>query len=589
MDMRWRLDDLYVGFDSPKFLADFETATKEVADFGQWAEEAFASLDDAGSKIEAYLNRVNDSVEFKKLFAFAFLTRSVDEHDEAAKKYSDLLRGLMADMAKPSVLFKAYVANVPNLEELIAGSAVLGEHAFLLREAVEQNKYLLSEKEEIAIAKMRITGSQAWADMKDMLLAVMKIPVMIDGEEKLLPLPAVRNLAYDANATTRKAAYDAEMKAYEDVERAAAASLNAIKGEVLTQVGLRGYESPLHMTLVNSRLQGDTLAAMISAMEDFLPSLRRYYKKKAQMLGHSGSLPFYDLFAPAAKVKMKFTYQEAIDFCLEHFGAYSTEMAEFTKQAFADGWVDAEVREGKRGGAFCANLHMIKQSRVVLNFDGSFSDVTTMAHEFGHAYHGYCLNDAAYLNTAYTMPIAETASTFCETIVTDAAIKKASADEKVAILEAELSDALQVIVDIYSRYLFESRFFEARKGGSLSVEEINNLMLGAQKDAYGDGLDHNCLHKYMWINKVHYYYAERNFYNFPYAYGLLFAKGLYAQYLTDGASFPEKYNKLLAATGSNTLEAVGDLAGIDVRKKDFWVQSLKQIEAKVDEFCAGVV
>jgi len=477
------------------------------------------------------------------------------------------------------------VASVPNLDALIATSPVLKEHEFILRETVEQSKYLLSEKEEIAIAKMRITGSQAWADMKDMLLATMKINVTIEGEEKSLPLPAIRNLAHDANADTRKAAYYAEMKAYEDVERASAASLNAIKGEVLTQVGLRGYNSPLHMTLVNSRLEEETLQAMISSMEDFLPSFRRFFKKKAQLLGHKGALPWYDLFAPSADVKMKFTYQEAIDFALEHFYTYSQELGDFTKKAFEDKWCDAEVREGKRGGAFCANLHVLGQSRVVLNFDGSFSNVTTLAHEFGHAYHGHCLKNAKYLNTSYTMPIAETASTFCETIITDAAMKKATPQERIAILEAEISDALQVIVDIYSRYLFESRFFEARAGGSLSVEEINNMMLQAQKDAYGDGLDHDCLHKYMWINKVHYYYAERNFYNFPYAYGLLFAKGLYAQYLEEGASFPEKYNKLLAATGSASLEAVGDMAGIDVRKKDFWTKSLKVIEAKVDEFC----
>ncbi|MDR2183852.1 MAG: M3 family oligoendopeptidase [Clostridiales bacterium] len=585
MDMRWSLDDLYTSFESEEFLADFETAKAEVADFGRWAEEAFGSADDAGAKLETYIGRINGGRAFMKLYAFAFLTRSVDEHNEAAKKYSDLLRGLMADMAKPSVLFKGFVAAVPNLDELIQASPVLKEHEFILREVVAQNKYLLSEKEEIAIAKMRITGSAAWADMKDMLLATMKIPVVIEGEEKELPLPAIRNLAHDANAETRKAAYYAEMKAYEDVERASAAALNAIKGEVLTQVALRGYESPLHMTLVNSRLEKDTLLAMISAMEDFLPSLRRFYKKKAMLLGHKSELPWYDLFAPSAKVKMKFTYQEAIDFVLEHFYAYSQEMGDFTKQAFEDKWVDAEVREGKRGGAFCANLHVIGQSRVVLNFTGSISNVTTMAHEFGHAYHGHCLKDASYMNTAYTMPIAETASTFCETIITDAAIKKADEDEKIAILEAEISDALQVIIDIYSRYLFESRLFEARKGGSLSVEEICNLMLQAQKDAYGDGMDHGCLHKYMWINKVHYYFAERNFYNFPYAYGLLFAKGLYAQYLAEGEGFLEKYNRLLAATGSNTLEAVGDLAGIDVRKKDFWVQSLKLIESKVDEFC----
>ena len=585
MDMRWNLDALYTSFESPEFLADFEAVKADIADFGKWAQENFASADNAGAKLEAYINRVNSNKRFMKLFAYANLTRSVGENNEAAKKYSDLLRVQFANMARPTVLFKSYVASLDNLDGLIAASPLLKEHEFILREIVDQSKYLLSEKEEIAIAKLRNTGSAAWGDMKDMLLSTMRIPVTINGEEKVLPLPAVRNLAYDADPKIRKDAYFAEMKAYEEVEKPVAATLNAIKGEVWTMVNMRGYESPLHMTLVNSRLQKETLDAMLSAMEDFLPSFRRFYKKKAEMLGHKGALPFYDLFAPAAKVKMKFTYEECKDFILEHFYAFSQKMGDMAKRAYEEKWIDAEVREGKRGGAFCSNLHVIKQSRIMANYDGSFGNVTTMAHELGHAYHGECLQDMPYMKTSYTMPIAETASNFCETIVTDAAIKAADADGKFAILEAEISDSLQVIIDIYSRYLFESRLFEKRQAGPLSVEEINELMLGAQRDAYGDGLDHNCLHKYMWINKVHYYYAERNFYNFPYAYGLMFSKGLYAQYLAEGDGFLPKYDALLAATGSNSLEAVGDLAGIDVRKKDFWVSSLKLIEAKVDEFC----
>jgi len=585
--MRWNLDDLYTSFESAEFLADFEAVKKEVAHDCAWAEENFASKDDAGSKIEAFINKENNSKLLQKLSSYASLTRSVDESNEAAKKYSDQLRIIFAETAKPSVLFRSYVASIENLDELIESSPTLKEHEFLLKEIANRSAYLLSEKEEVAIAKMRNTGSNAWLDMKDQLLATMKIPVMVEGEEKILPLPAVRNLANDANPETRKTAYFAELKAYETVDKAAAGALNAIKGEVWTQVGMRGYESPIHMTLVNSRLQKETLDSMLSAMEDFLPAFRKFFRKKAEMLGYKNGLPFYELFAPVGSVKMKFSYEEAKDFIIEHFTTYSKKMGDFAKMVYENNWIDAEVREGKRGGAFCSNLHTIGQSRIMANFDGSFTNVTTLAHELGHAYHGECLKDLPWLKTTYTMPIAETASNFCETIITDAAIKKANGDEKMAILEAEISDAAQVIVDIYSRYLFESRFFEKRQQGPLSVAEINELMLGAQKDAYGDGLDPEYLHPYMWVNKPHYYYAGLNFYNFPYAYGLLFSKGLYAQYLTEGDSFALKYDKLLAATGSNSLEDVGDLAGIDVRNKEFWVNSLKLIEANIEEFCKG--
>jgi len=585
MDMRWNLDDLYKSFDSQEFLADVETAKKEVAEFSKWAEESFASADNAKEKLEYYITKINTERTLAKLFSFAHLTRSVDDSNESAKKYADVLRSLMAEMAGPTVLFKKFVLGISDLDSLIASSVLLKEHEFMLKEIVGGSKYLLSEKEEVMAAKLRTTGSAAWTDMKDELLSNMRIPAMVGGEEKILPLPAIRNLATDPNAETRKNAYFAEMESYKAVEKAAAAALNAIKGEVWTMVKMRGYDSPLHMTLVTSRLEKETLDAMISAMEDFLPSFRRFYKKKAQVLGHKNGLPFYDILAPTSAVKMSFTYEESMDFVLEQFYTFSKKMGDMAKHAFDNKWVDAEVRVGKRGGAFCSNLHHIGQSRIVLNFSGSFGSVNTMAHELGHAYHGLCLRDVPYSNTIYTMPIAETASNFCEAITTDAAIKKASPEEKYAILEGELSAAMQVIIDIYSRFLFESRFFEKRQSGPLSVNEINELMKQAQKDAYGDAVDHDCLHEYMWINKVHYYYSERNFYNFPYAYGKLFASGLYARYLSEGDSFLDKYDALLAATGSNSLETVGDLAGIDVREKSFWVSSLKLIEQKVDEFC----
>ena len=586
MNVLWNLDDLYTSFQSEEFLADIELAKKEIGELSSWAGENFASKDNAAEKIATFINRVNnDSKPLRKLAPYCMLVRSVDESNKDAKKYEDIVRNIMSDMAKPDVLFKAYVGSLDNLDSLIASNPVLQEHAFILGEIKAQNAYLLSEKEEVILAKMKNTGSNAWNDMKEQLCATLRIPVTVDGVEKVLPLPAIRNLAHDKNQETRKAAYIAELKSYEQVERAVAAALNSIKGEVVTTVALRGYSSPLDMTLKSSRMEEGTLKAMITAMEEYLPSLRRYFKKKAEVLGHKNGLPWYDLFAPTGEIDLTYNYEEAKELVLEQFYKFSKKLGDYTKHAFDNGWVDDTVREGKRGGAFCVNLHAIGQSRVMLNHDGAFSNVITLAHEFGHAYHGECLKDKTYMNSVYSMPIAETASTFCESIVVDAVLANVDDKTRYAILEQEISKSLQIIIDIYSRYLFELRFFEKRAQGVVSVEDINQLMLQAQKDAYGDGLDPEHLHQYMWVNKPHYYYAARNFYNFPYAYGMMFSSGLYAQYLEQGESFVQKYDDLLAATGSASLEAIGDLAGINVREKDFWLNALKVIESKVDEFC----
>src|SRR5699024_2125153 len=296
------------------------------------------------------------------------------------------------------------------------------------------------------------------------------------------------------------------------------------------------------------------------------------------------------LFAPIGEVDMSFSYEEAINYIVNNFRSFSDKLADFVQNAYENNWLDVEPRDGKRGGAFCANLHPIGESRVLANFDGSFSSMITLAHELGHAYHGLNLRQESILNSRYPMPIAETASIFCETIVVNAALKEATDKERLSILESSISDAGQVIVDIYSRYLFETELFNRRKSHPLSVDELKSIMMDAQLKAYGHGLDKNILHPYMWINKSHYYSAGLNFYNFPYAFGLLFSKGLYAEYLNKGEGFIEEYDDLLNATGKNNIKDVALRMDVDVHNPEFFRNSLKLIEKDIEEFIelAGV-
>ncbi len=451
-------------------------------------------------------------------------------------------------------------------------------------EKFERTKYLLSEEEEITIAKMQETGSQAWNNLQNVLTSTLMIEVEIGGKIQKLPLPAVRNLAYHKDSKVRKAGYEAELEAYDRIEESSAAALNGIKGEVLTTTKMRGYQSPLEETVLKSRIDRETLDAMIEAMKESLPKFREYYRRKGELLGHKNGLPIYDIFAPIGESSMEFSYEEAKDYIVKNFRSFNPELADFTAHAFENRWIDAEPREGKRGGAFCANLHPIGESRILANFDGSFSNMTTLAHELGHAYHGYCLRNEKLLNSSYTMPIAETASIFCETIVVSAALKDADKKEAFGILEADLQGAGQVIVDIMSRFLFESKVFEIREDHALSVEELKETMLWAQKEAYGEGLDPDSLHPYMWLNKPHYYSAGLSFYNFPYAFGLLFAKGVYSEYLKQGTEFVSRYERLLGATGKNEIKDVAKMVGINVTDPDFWRSSLKLIEKDIDEF-----
>lgn len=393
----------------------------------------------------------------------------------------------------------------------------------------------------------------------------------------------IRNLANHPVQEVRKRAYVAELASYERIEEGVAAALNAIKGEVNIISKLRGFESPLHQSASGSKLDMETLNAMIEAMKEKLPAFHKYLQRKAQLLGHQGGLPFYDLFAPISESSLTFTYEQAQAFILENFAAFSPELSNYAKTVFDNQWIDVEPKKGKRGGAFCAGVGGRKQSRIMLNFDGSFSEVSTLAHELGHGYHNSQVYSETLINSGYPMPVAETASIFCETIVTNAAIKTASADDAVFILEKSIEGATQVIVDILSRFLFEKSIFDERIEGPITVEQIKALMLKAQREAYGDGLDQN-LHPYMWACKPHYYSSGFSFYNYPYAFGLLFGKGLYAQYKAGKPNFVEDYNRLLNNTTKMNARDVAATMGLDIAKKDFWLASLTMVEDEINQF-----
>ena len=601
MDMKWNLNTLYTSFETDNFPGDIKELDTNINKLNKWTQKELsksAALQDNYAEIGNIIRKYLDSyINIRKLYSalssYTELTFSVDASNNTAKKYTEILEHKLPEITKATVQFARWISLINNINKVIKNSGLLKEHSFYLKEIRDNSKYLLSEKEEILASKLKNTGSNAWSQLWNVLTSTVKVDIEIDGEKKQLPLPVVRNMANDADSNIRKNAFYAEIDVYKKFEESAAASLNNVKGEVITISELRGYKSPLEMTLINSRMDEKTLNAMISAIKEYLPVFRKYFRKKAELMGHSNGLPFYDLFAPmtktsdnknSKKTELKFTYDQAKDFIVSKFRDFSDNLADFADNAFENNWIDAEQREGKRGGAFCENLHVIGESRIMSNFDGSFSGVTTLAHELGHGYHGHCLKNESFLNSDYPMPLAETASIFCETLIINAAIKNASETEAYTILENSIQSDAQVIVDIYSRFLFESELFEKRKSSSLSVDELKDIMINSQKQSYGDGLDQEQLHPYMWACKPHYYYADFNFYNFPYAFGLLFAKGLYAEYLKTGDSFIDKYDNLLKETGKNTIADVTAMMNIDIQSPEFWKSSLELTAKDIEKF-----
>lgn len=573
----WNLNDLYQGFDD-SFYRDIDTIKKLI-------DKSIELAPQLGTKesLEAWLHHEQTlSTLILNTSAYVSLVRSVDSTNATASSVSGQLMSIYSKLSVPNAQFNQFIADYANdVQEWFESSDIIKEHEFLLKNIIKSADHNLSDAVEEAISRLSINAGANWSSLHSHLTS----NTTIDFNDETHTLTSLRNLAYSDDAKLRKDAYYAELAISEKIEDPIAFALNSIKGQVNQVTDLRNYSSPLEHTLDQSHMTLETLNALMNAIENYTPHFRRYLQHKAKLLGHEAGLPFYDLFAPfESEIKKSYTIEESKDFIVESFRDFSDDLADMTATAYDDGWVDFLPREGKRGGAFCMNLPHIKQSRIMTNFDGSTSAVVTMAHELGHAYHGYRTEDHSILNTDYSMPVAETASTFCENIVFNAALKVSSDEEKLILLENSLQDSTQIIVDIASRYKFETEVFKRRQNEFMFAGDFKEIMLQAQKDTYGDGLDESVLHPYMWLNKGHYYSSGLSFYNFPYAYGGLFALGLYAKFEEEGKPFVAKYDNLLSATTTMNCGEVGLLAGIDVRDQAFWESSLDQIVKRIDEF-----
>ena len=579
MNEVWNLDPIYRGFDDPAFERDMNELKDAVAEFASWTQ-GLESIDPSEG-LKTGIAHQEKLVDLgSRLVEYAILRQSADTADSEAGSRLGQAMAVLSSVAGPQAAFQDWASRLSDLTELVASDELLGEYAFLFENLKESSRYLLPGKGEEIAAKLGLSGGSAWSEMQQYLTST--VPVEYRGETT--NLSAIRNLAYDADPAVRKAAYEAELRCYERIKDPVAYALNSIKLETLNDCALRGYESPLERTLKESHLSRATLDAMLGAMDEYLPKFWQYLKAKGKALGHENGLPWYDLFAPMGTVAGKYTAEDARDYLVKLFSGFDRELADMVARAFDEAWIDFYPRSGKAGGAFCVAVECLGESRVLANFDGLFGDIVTLAHELGHAFHNQCVRDHRPLNREYSMPVAETASTFNECVVMAAAIKNAKDDgERLALIESQLQDLTQVICDIYSRYRFESMVFERRGDEFMNAETLCGMMTEAQRLSYGDGLDQSVLHPYMWVCKSHYYGPI--FYNFPYAFGALFARGLYACYERDGAAFVPRYRELLRTTTVASPEDTAKVAGIDLTDKEFWRAALQMIADQIDLFC----
>ncbi|MBQ9282940.1 MAG: M3 family oligoendopeptidase [Treponema sp.] len=620
---RWNLDSIFSSIDSPEYqkaLADFTagmenlenllesartfiTQATENFDFPVWLK-GFLEADDKVSSLCGSLN------------AYAYIIYSVDTTNTAylnnITKIDNLtLRYRQIDLGFKSVL----LANSGRLDDFYKRFPEFESYRYLLNETLEETKHQMSPAEEKLAGELQQTGGDAWDRLHEQLISNLK------DEESGKTFNELRNDAYSADANVRKSSYLKEIALLKQNEIAFAACLGNLKGETLALNRRRKWQKPIDRALAAARLSQKTLDALIGAIEDSLPLWREYFNLKADFLHKHNltvsqdkkGLAFYDLFAPMATdsrvelgndgnnklrndsdtlslsgltrqslLSKTWTFDEARDYIIQRYSSFSSEMGDFAKKAFAEKWIDAEVRAGKVGGAYDEDFALGHQSRIMTNFTGAFSDIITLAHELGHAYHFSCMKGKPAAFFSYPMTLAETASTFAETIVKQDMISKCSDAEKIQILDLDLQDVSQVLVDILCRFYFEKSVFDEREKGELNASDFCRLMKEAQEKSYGSGLNGE-RHEYMWAVKSHYYSTGLDFYNFPYAFGQLFAAGLYARYQKEGAAFAKTYAELLSNTGNMSCEDLCKKAGFDITQKDFWKSGIEMYAKEVSE------
>ena len=587
---RWSVADVHESFESRSFVDALEQVGADSTrlatlfdehDIRRCESRAVSAAD--GEAADAIIRAVNDTVKRSDIVAaYVYATVTTNSFDERAQ-------GLLSELEVFDSQYRPLLGRLAEwvsslgVEALAGVSSEVAEHRGPLTLLAARAEHQMAEAEESLYAELSTTGSTAWerlhSDVTSQLKGVVELP---DGAQTL-PMAAVRGLATDADPRVRKAAYDAELRAWPTVSVACAAALNAVKGEANTVNRRRRWDTPIEASLFANNVSRTTFDAMQAAVDASLPDFRRWMRAKARLHGHDGALPWHDLVAPLPFAPSGISWSDGLDIVRGAFKSYSPSLGGLVDRAVDEQWIDAGPREGKRGGAFCMPF-VEDRSLVFLNWSGSVDSAQTTAHELGHAYHNTQLAQRTALQRRMPMALAETASIFCETLVVEEGLQHLGGRDRLALLDVNLVGAVQTVVDIRSRVIFETEVFDRRQRRTIGASELNEMMLAAQADAYGDGLDQSTAHPYMWAVKPHYYASH--FYNWPYTYGFLFGVGLYAKYREDPQRFQLSYDDVLSRAGMNTAEELAGVFGFDVSDTSFWAASLDVLRDHIDQYTA---
>ncbi|MET3292297.1 UNVERIFIED_CONTAM: oligoendopeptidase F [Brevibacillus sp. OAP136] len=583
----WNMDSVFPGgSESAEFAAFLTQLEKNIGLLGDQVHKAKEATEQERLPVwrELLASIQNTSAQLREAGAYISCLTAQNVHDETAKLLSGQVKNLSAALGAVINIWEEQLLALPEdaWNKLVADEAIK-PLAFPLNERRRRAKEKLPVEQEILANDLAIDGYHAWQDLYNTVVGRIAIPHEADGKVKQLSVGQADNVMHSPDMSVRQEMFAKWEAAWGKEADLCSHALNHLGGFRLNLYRHRGWDSIMKEPLDINRMSEQTLDAMWSAINESKDKLVQYLNRKAKLLGMA-KLGWVDVAAPVGKVTKTVSYDEGAAFIIEQFGRFSPKMADFARKAFEQRWIEAEDRAGKRPGGFCTSFPVSKQSRIFMTYAGNASNVSTLAHELGHAYHQHVMNDLPQMVQGYAMNVAETASTFAEMIVSDAAVKRAeSREEKIALLEDKIQQTVAFFMNIQARVIFEKNFYAERKKGLVSKAKLNQLMEDAQKEAFNDALSE--YHPHFWASKLHFYITTYPFYNFPYTFGYLFSLSIYARALSEGASFEQKYIDLLRDTARMTVEELAQKhLDVDITKPDFWRAAVKLTVQDVEEF-----
>lgn len=588
VSLTWDLDSIFAGGVTGIAFREYRAKLRSRVDEISASLERLPRKLDSGSAQdwEQYIllsQQVLTELEHGSSYAHCRVSERVS--DQAAHQAESEIFALRGKYFEFLTRFEALVRDQSDAEwDSLLARPPLKEIAFALNEVRKVARLKMDAELEALLEQLAVDGYHAWDQLYTRLSGELTVQWPENGDTTEISIGQLASKFYHADNAVRRLAFEKLTEAWRSRESLAAHALNSQAGFRLTAYNRRGWK-PLDEPLRLNRMSEETLNAMWQGLNEVRPQLRRYIDAKKKILGLD-AFRWFDEGAPVGASKATFSWDDAWRFVIANVGNFSPDMRMFCEMARDNRWVEGEDRPGKSGGGYCTDLPLNKETRIFMTYGDTYGDLSTLAHELGHSYHSFVLRDRPYLATQYPMNLAETASTFNELIVIDAALRHASdRDEKLMLLDQKMQQALTFMCNIQARFIFDTRFYEKRQSGSLTPAELCELMVGAQRDAFGDLLEEDGYHPLFWASKLHFFFTEVPFYNFPYTFGYFFATGVYAHAQKKGASFADDYRALLSDTAVMSAE---DLArkhlGVDISDAAFWRSAAETALIGLDEF-----